>query len=259
MSTIKIVFPTPTDNITSSSNLDFLIYNGTLGSEVLFATINRAAVNKTILSGNVEITGINVTDGQTYNFSAKARDEALNLSAFSPITVHTVPVPSYVFATSANTTMSSFITFTAGSPNKFESSSTNQFIKYNTTRPAGFAIKVFISDIFSKGFGIGIDDVNNNTDTLASWSASISVNESFALRLDGPNGASLPNNPTTVVVGVNNYIRMTRADASSAIYVYYYNGTSESLVHTYTAAPTAIYVKGFTQSSSRRISDLQIS
>jgi lysophospholipase L1-like esterase len=92
MPTIKITFPTPTDNVTSSSNLDILLYNGLSGSQNLFATILKNDVRKSIVGANIEITGIVVDASTTYNFSAKARDEAGNLSAnFSPVTVHIVP------------------------------------------------------------------------------------------------------------------------------------------------------------------------
>ena len=91
MATIKIVFPTPTDNISDSADLDILLYNGTLGSEVLFETILKDDIRKSIVGSNIEITGIEITEAVEYNFSAKARDEAGNLSVnFSPITTHEV-------------------------------------------------------------------------------------------------------------------------------------------------------------------------
>ena len=90
MPTVKFVFVTPTDNVTASEDLDILIYNGTLGNEVLYETVLGPDPRKTIVGANTEIVNVSVTASTTYNFSAKARDEAGNLSAaFSPITIHT--------------------------------------------------------------------------------------------------------------------------------------------------------------------------
>ena len=90
MSTVKFEFASPTDDVTSDENLDILIYNGTLGNEVLYETVLGADPRKSLSLGTTTITGISVVAG-TYNFSAKARDEQGNLSvAFSPITVHVV-------------------------------------------------------------------------------------------------------------------------------------------------------------------------
>ena len=59
MATIKIVFPTPTDNISASADLDILIYNGTLGSEVLFETILKDDIRKSIVGSNKSDQGEN--------------------------------------------------------------------------------------------------------------------------------------------------------------------------------------------------------
>lgn len=258
MATIKIVFPTPTDNISASADLDILIYNGTLGSEVLFETILKDDIRKSIVGSNIEITGIAVTDGTTYNFSAKARDEAGNLSvAFSPITVHNVPAAAYVMLDNVNTTLSASITYVAGTPNQFQATAGAQYLKYNTAKTGAFSMKMFIKDVYTKSIGFGLDDANNNTTVNPNWEAYVFVNESYAVKLD--TGSTInPNVPTTMTAATGNYLRMSRASAGASILVHYFNGTTEVLVHTFAAASGSTWLKANISSSNRRIYDMQV-
>lgn len=258
MATIKIVFPTPTDNISDSADLDILIYNGALGSEVLFETILKDDIRKSIVGSNIEITGVAVSSGTTYNFSAKARDEAGNLSvAFSPITVHAVPAAAYVMLDNVNTTLSASITYVAGTPNQFQATANTQYLKYNTAKTGAFSMKMFIKDAYTKSIGFGLDDANNNTGLQTTWEAFVCIVESYAIKLD-TGGTINPNVPTTVTPATGNYIRMSRASAVSSILVHYYNGTTEVLVHTFAPASGSTWLKALMPYSNRRIYDLQV-
>jgi hypothetical protein len=259
MPTIKITFPTPTDNVTSSSNLDILLYNGLSGSQNLFATILKNDVRKSIVGANIEITGIVVDASTTYNFSAKAVDEAGNLSAnFSPVTVHIVPAdapaPSVMFTT-ANTTISAGTAFVAGTPNKFESSATAQFLKHNTLKSGAFSMRMFITDIFTKSIGFGLDDADNNTDPVANWNVYVQVAESYAIKIGG--ALVDPTVPTTITAGAGRYVRLSRTASGSSILLHYFDGTSEILVHTFAAASGATVLKANIVSANRKIYDIQ--
>lgn len=258
MATIKIVFPTPTDNISASADLDILIYNGTLGSEVLFETILKGDVRKSIVGSNIEITGVSVTAGTTYNFSAKARDEAGNLSvAFSPITVHAVPAAAYVMLNNINTTLSAFITYVAGTPNQFQATANAQYMKYNTPKTDAFSMKMFIKDTYTKSIGFGLDDANDNTALTTSWEAYVFVTETYGVKLDA-GGTINPNVPTTMTAATGNYLRISRASAGASILVHYFNGSTETLIHTFAAASGSTYLKAHLPSSNRRIYDIQV-
>ncbi len=255
---VKFVFATPTDAYSASANLDILIYNGPLGSETLFATILKASSNKSIVGANMEITGVPITGGTTYQFSIKARDEAGNVSAaFSLNTIHTPPVASYVILDNVNSAISAAFTYTGGTPATIASNTTNAFLKYNTTKPNAFSVKVFIKDVYTKDFWIGLDDSSANTDIYSTWNLVLAVDSTYGVKV-----GSTPVNPdagaTTLVANTTNYLRLARNSGTSAVLLYYFNGTTEVLLHTFAAQSAGIYFKGYMQSSNRRFYDLQI-
>ena len=254
---VKFVFATPTDAYSPSANLDILIYNGAVGSETLFATILKGASNKTIVGANMEITGVPITGGTTYQFSIKARDEAGNVSAaFSPNTTHTPPVATWIDVTNLNATLSASLAYTAGSPNQFASSAAGQYLVYNTAKTGAFNMKMDIKDVYTKSIGFGVDNSALNTDIASNWEAWVSVTEAYAIKVGA--GAVDPNTPTTMAIGATNHIRLTRASAAASILLYYYNGTTEILVHTFAAASGSTYLKAQIAIGSRRIYTLQV-
>jgi hypothetical protein len=201
------------------------------------------------------LTGL--TPSTTYtNLTVRAFNGTSESPSSNAVDGTTASPPAYVRITNVNSTLDASLTYVAGTPDQIQGSTSGQLL-YNTEKADDFSIRTFITDVFNKSIAIGVDDENNNTNAASNWPVFVFVLESYAIKINNA-GTVDPNVPTTVTAAAGNYIRLSRASAGASMLLHYYNGTTETLIHTFAADATATRIKARVMASNRRLYNLEV-
>jgi hypothetical protein len=224
-----------------------------IGSDIMTTTAGVA------LEFNDTNAGAGLEIGVNYFYEVRAYNSAGVYSVIEDDI--TIVSADYVVLNTSNTTVQGTMAYTAGSPGYFQATSAFDQGRVNNQYNGPFDIKVFLRDGTSNTITLILDDSN----VLASsdWGLiRISVMANLNLTIAGNiNTLTSPDVPTTVAVSTvsGNYLRMSRigSAASGVIFVHYFNGTTETLVHTFAPQATGTWVK-FMTGANRRLYNLQI-
>jgi hypothetical protein len=200
-----------------------------------------------------------LTPSTTYtNLTVRAFNGTAESPSSNAVNGTTTAPASYVPLNTSNTTLSGTMAFTAGSPAYFSGTAdqgrvTAQYLN-------DFDLRFYLLDGFAKAIGIGFSDNTtlgvNNANTIYY----LGIREALAVTLTNVNSATVnPDVPTTIAPGTGRYIKAIRAGAaaSTPILIYYYDGSTETLIHTFAANSGATYIK-FNTNTGRRLQNMEI-
>ena len=239
--------------IVTGTNLGFTVAGTT---SAVFASISG--------SGTTTITGVLATaaaNGETITLAYDSAvgdivDAASNdLATFgaTAVTNNIAAAGGYVDIVEANSTMNANFTFVAGTPNYFNATANLAHGVVDATYAGAFDFSIAIIDVYSKSVGFGLA----NDATLAYPSSMIYIDESYKLFLE-ETGSTAADNVSAMTATAGNYLRFERASAAADVLVYYYDGTSETLMHNFGNLSTLTYVKFFAKIANRRVQDPKI-
>lgn len=237
---------------------DFAITVDAVANVVTAVVVSSTTVTLTLTTAIVaaEVVVANYTAGLVANrITDTAGNDAANLVTQAVVN-NVAAAAGFAKLLAADVTVNAAFTITPGTPNEFASNAANAYGYVNVEYTGAFNVKAFSSAVSGKDFGIGIDTAQTLSDSTG-WYAEAHRDETDTVSVKN-GGAINGTTPTGVVRDATHYLRVERVSAAADILCYYYNGTSETLFHTFTGNVSATWVKFTVEGITRALYDLEI-